>query len=783
MFLKTRGIAGIKPDRIVDGADCGIIVIDPCMEIRGLNGAARTLAEGTGGSEPDSVKCHSRLFGLDGPCPGCPAAEAFATGRPVRAEISFRERSFHVKAVPEPETGLLICYNRETTETAALLKQLARSEKQYSRVISGIPMGIMMGRIVADRKGKPVDYVVTHVNPAFEDHTGIPGSALLNRRISRVFPGVADLGIEMFSDVAITGEPIERISFSTVIQRHIKLFVFCLEPGKFACILNDLTREKAVEDRLRLVESAVEASSDEIYFLDENGYFIYGNRTVENNLGMGQQDLKKTHISGFNPSATPEWWNDYLGHLRARGRFQIESSHRRADGTVYPVELSSTLVSSGRSQFVCTIARDTTAQTEELTTLSRNRDSLETGLETVSMALWTYFPGTGRFGSDRRWAVFTGQGNTPLNGTADEHLFPVIHRDYRKRFRLELSSSPFDSGVFTCRLSAPGETRWMRMRWRRTGTGTGAKITAVAEDITSERSMGLLAAGSASSCMDTVEDFAGQVLVRVRHVLDAIERGDGAGGHRLLSHIRSDMEDMVSASEPSRTTVYLQGFLTGLAPTIDGLLGGTGLFTSTVPSTATVQCDTGLLERFFVRLSGFVGHALGEGTGIHAWATGGGGCDRIIIDVASSGEALRIPSGHPALIQAYRAIRAMGGEVSGEPTSEGIRLTLALPSKVPDRAERVVLATDDAIEARTVATVLRHMSLTITVCGSGSEAIQAMEPGDALIISTGLRDFPRDLPEKTLVLGSGYSGSAANLPRAWTITALRAAISRVLGVS
>ena len=93
---------------------------------------------------------------------------------------------------------------------------------------------------------------------------------------------------------------------------------------------------------------------------------------------------------------------------------------------------------------------------------------------------------------------------------------------------------------------------------------------------------------------------------------------------------------------------------------------------------------------------------------------------------------------------------------------------------------RVVIASDNDIEGRTVVTVLRHMNLRCQVFSTATEALDALESGDALVVSAGLPDFPAELPDRTLVLGSGYTGPAANLRKPWTITALRAAVRRVM---
>ncbi len=774
----------MPPRVLLDGVDCSVIIMDRCRRVKVMNRSARDLSGNTWQAGDEGALCHRVLFNIDEPCPGCPVTEALETGLPTGHEVEVAGRSFVVKAIPENVTGLVVCCLREVTGTRDLLSRLEASERQYSRIVSGMPIGIVIGEIITDSRGKPQDYRILEANPAFEDHTGIPADKILNKRITRVFPNMRDdLKVDLFANVVVTGEPVELSGFFKVIHRHVHLFVFCVQPGRFALIINDLSERKAVEDRLRLVENAVDASTDEVYFLNESGYFVYGNTAVSEKLGVKRQDLKSVHISSFNPTISPEWWGDFLAQIRKRGHFQIESVHRRGDGTQYPVELNSTLVKTGRCEIICTIARDTTAQTTELTTLSRSRDHMENALDAAALGFWALSPLSGNFSSDRRWAILTGQGSAPLSGAAEDLLYPAIHIGDRRRLRLEFTSSPHENGVIGCRLSRGEGARRIRIRWHRSRDKSGLKIVAVVEDTTSERSLGLAALGSDSAAMEALLCYSGELLARLKKASDAAESGDIHSVRRLLSDITDDIGSLAPPSVEFDDSVYLDTFLKELSPTVQDLLGPGGVLTLEIPPSASVHVAPELLERFFMRLAGFAGAVFPEAVSMQVWSLSGCGVTgimRVTVDLEVPVPASGINPGHPALIEAYSAVRAMKGTVSADRTDNGIRFTVNLPGSAMEPSGRVVIATDNDIEGRTVATVLHHMNMRCQVFSSATEAIEALEQGDSLVLSVGLPDFPGELPDRTLVLGSGYSGPAVNLPKPWTITALRAAIRRVV---
>lgn len=782
--LNAPEFSVIPPEVLLDGVDCSVTIIDPSRRVRVMNLPARRLSGSPCDSGEDNVSCHRRLFNLDEPCPGCPATEAFETGLPTCCDVEMAGRSFVIRAIPDKATGLVVCCIREVTETKDLLARLEASEKQYSRIVSGMPAGIVIGEIITDSRGRPQDYMILEVNPSFEDHTGVPADKVLNKRITRVFPNMRDdLKVDLFANVVITGEPVELCGYFKVIRRHVHLFVFCVQPGRFALIINDLSERKAVEDRLMLVESAVDASTDEVYFLNESGYFVYGNTAVSEKLGVRKQDLKNVHISSFNPSISPEWWSDFLSQIRKRGHFQIESMHRRSDGTQYPVELSSTLVKTGRSEMICTIARDTTVQTTELTTLSRSRDHMESALDTASLGFWELSPLSGNFSSDRRWAILTGQGSAPLSGAAEDLLYPAIHIGDRRRLRLEFTASPHENGVVGCRLSGGGGARRIRIRWHRSREKTGLKIVAVVEETTSERLLGLAVAGSDSPGMEALLSYTGELLARLKKTSDAAASGDIHSVRRLLSAITDDIESLTPRDAESEGPVYLDTFLKELSPTVRDLLGQGGCFTLEMPASASVHVSHEILERFFMRLAGFAGCEFSTGVSMRVFSLSGCGVTgvmRLTIDIDAEVPESGINPGHPALIEAYAAVRAMKGSVSAERTAEGMRFTVNLPGSAMEPSGRIVVATDNDIEGRTVVTVLRQMNLRCQVFPTATEALEALEPGDALVLSAGLPDFPTELPERALVLGSGYSGPALNLRKPWTINTLRAVVRRVI---
>ena len=66
--------------------------------------------------------------------------------------------------------------------------------------------GFALHEIIADPRGRAVDYRFLEVNPAFERLTGLKRAEIIGRRVREVVPGVEDHWIETYARVVRTGD-------------------------------------------------------------------------------------------------------------------------------------------------------------------------------------------------------------------------------------------------------------------------------------------------------------------------------------------------------------------------------------------------------------------------------------------------------------------------------------------------------------------------------------------------------------------------------------------------
>ncbi len=175
-------------------------------------------------------------------------------------------------------------------------------------------------------------------------------------------------------------------------------------------ILHDVTWQRSAERQKSLFADVLESSLNEIYFLDADSLVIeYANRCALSNLGYQKDNLigrTFSEISAFPDQATGK--NPFAILKSAqKNSISAEATHRKRDGSQYPVDLKIRLHSDqGRKLFVA-IANDVSQRVQ------RETETLEAKIRAERLAYFdplTQLPNRAachrdaieRLGSDRK---------------------------------------------------------------------------------------------------------------------------------------------------------------------------------------------------------------------------------------------------------------------------------------------------------------------------------------------------------------------------------------------
>lgn len=94
----------------------------------------------------------------------------------------------------------------------------------------------------------------------------------------------------------------------------------------------------------RLARFCLDHASACALLLDQDGRILYANRKAGDSLGYSQADLLKMSVFDIDADENREMWPHAWHHICRDGSVTIESRQRRKDGTVFPVEVTATLI-------------------------------------------------------------------------------------------------------------------------------------------------------------------------------------------------------------------------------------------------------------------------------------------------------------------------------------------------------------------------------------------------------------------------------------------------------
>lgn len=131
------------------------------------------------------------------------------------------------------------------------------------------------------------------------------------------------------------------------------------EVGRLVTI-RDITDRRRADEQLEVLKHAIEQAPAAAYWLDSEGRFTYVNDAGCRALGYTRDELLSMTVGQVNERATPDRWKEIWDTLKRRGALSFNSEHRRKDGSLFPVDLTSMYVSYRGQEYCTGFAVDTT---------------------------------------------------------------------------------------------------------------------------------------------------------------------------------------------------------------------------------------------------------------------------------------------------------------------------------------------------------------------------------------------------------------------------------------
>ncbi|RLC62055.1 MAG: hypothetical protein DRI48_10005, partial [Chloroflexi bacterium] len=172
-------------------------------------------------------------------------------------EIWVRESTYVVR----DDGGRVLYYEgavEDITEHRRIEDALRESEQRFRSLYLAMNEGLAQHVVLYDEAGQAVDYRVTDVNPAYESITGIAREDAVSQVASELYGTGQAPYLEIYADVAETGEPASFETYFPPMKKHLKVSAFSPGQGRFATVFTDITERKKTEQALRESEQALQ---------------------------------------------------------------------------------------------------------------------------------------------------------------------------------------------------------------------------------------------------------------------------------------------------------------------------------------------------------------------------------------------------------------------------------------------------------------------------------------------------------------------------------------------
>jgi PAS domain S-box-containing protein len=192
--------------------------------------------------------------------------------------------------------------------------------------------------------------------------------------------------------------------------------VSCLE------LARDITerkkQEQALADEAAQRRILVEQSRDGIVVLDENGKVYEANQRFAEMLGYTPEEAAQLHIWDWDTQWTREQLLEMVRSVDETGA-HFETYHRRKDGTVYDVEISTNGTVYAGQKLVFCVCRDITERKQAKETLQAEKNKLQSLIDAMEDGLII---------QDRDYNII--YQNEPLKEIYGDHLGEKCYRAY-----------------------------------------------------------------------------------------------------------------------------------------------------------------------------------------------------------------------------------------------------------------------------------------------------------------------------------------------------------------
>lgn len=152
----------------------------------------------------------------------------------------------------------------------------------------------------------------------------------------------------------------------------------------------------------------LENSSNSIFWISQEGKILFANKTASETLGYTNAELVNLTIFDCDPNLNKPSWGAHWEAVKNNQSITIETSHRKKDGSLFPVEVVIHHVEAEDGEFHCSFVRDISEHKNIEQLLRESEERFRLTLDATSNGMWDRNLQTGEVRYGANWASSLG---------------------------------------------------------------------------------------------------------------------------------------------------------------------------------------------------------------------------------------------------------------------------------------------------------------------------------------------------------------------------------------
>lgn len=153
-------------------------------------------------------------------------------------------------------------------------------------------------------------------------------------------------------------------------------------------VYEDITDRKLIESELWLAKTMLDKSNTAFFRINAVGTIQYVNDYACHSLGYAPEELIGMHVWDFDPDFPASGWPEVWRQLQSQKTFHLETRHRRKDGSLFNVGMTSHFIAYNGEAFSFAFAQDITDRKRIETALRQKEGYQRALLDNFPFEVW-----------------------------------------------------------------------------------------------------------------------------------------------------------------------------------------------------------------------------------------------------------------------------------------------------------------------------------------------------------------------------------------------------------